>query len=39
MFISGQVDYLWIIVKFLSTVWTQSDGTHSLQGSTDEQVM
>ncbi len=25
------VDYLWIIVMFLSAVWTRSDGTHSLQ--------
>ncbi len=26
------VDYLWIIVMFLSAVWTlHSDGTHSLQ--------
>ncbi len=24
-------DYLWIIVMFLSAVWTHSDGTHSLQ--------
>ncbi len=25
------MDYLWIIVMFLSAVWTHSDGTHSLQ--------
>ncbi len=27
----GGVDYLWIIVMFLSAVWTHSDGTHSQQ--------
>ncbi len=25
------LDYLWIVVMFLSAVWTHSDGTHSLQ--------
>ncbi len=29
MFIDG-LDYLWIIVMFLSAVWAHSDGTHSL---------
>ncbi len=28
---------VWIIVMFLSAVWTHSDGTHSLQRSTCEQ--
>ncbi len=27
----SHVDYLWVIVMFLSAVWTHSDGTHSLQ--------
>ncbi len=27
----SDVDYLWIIVMLLSSVWTVSDGTHALQ--------
>ncbi len=38
----SHVDYLWIIVMFLSAVWTHFNGTHLLQRihwyASDEQV-